>query len=206
MPRCARVRHATACRALSSGTTVSPNRVKTIYDTRWSCIFRPRNGISECEPQIGEAVASWRCTVAVSMAPLSSCYPRARAAGGICVVRSLARSLSLVDGTHAGGSLPMRDLVRLSLALRRRLRRCPCLLLCCPPPPAVVRSSVVRFGRSFARCCCCCFCFVAQGSVMYDSYLVDPASSHMLVSKIKPCMSKHKPLHGEAANGSLGHP
>ena len=25
-----------------------------------------------------------------------------------------------------------------------------------------------------------------------DSYLVDPASSHMLVSKIKPCMSKFK--------------
>jgi hypothetical protein len=24
-------------------------------------------------------------------------------------------------------------------------------------------------------------------------YLVDPASSHMLVSKIKPCMSKHMP-------------
>ena len=39
-----------------------------------------------------------------------------------------------------------------------------------------------------------------------DSYLVDPASSHMLVSKIKPCMSKHKLLHSEAANGSLGHP
>ena len=27
-----------------------------------------------------------------------------------------------------------------------------------------------------------------------DSYLVDPASSHMLVSKIKPCMSKYKRL------------
>ena len=26
----------------------------------------------------------------------------------------------------------------------------------------------------------------------YKSYLVDPASSHMLVSKIKPCMSKNK--------------
>ena len=26
----------------------------------------------------------------------------------------------------------------------------------------------------------------------YGSYLVDPASSHMLVSKIKPCMSKYK--------------
>ena len=36
-----------------------------------------------------------------------------------------------------------------------------------------------------------------------NSYLVDPASSHMLVSKIKPCMSKYIPLHGETANGSL---
>ena len=27
----------------------------------------------------------------------------------------------------------------------------------------------------------------------HDSYLVDPASSHMLVSKTKPCMSKYKP-------------
>jgi hypothetical protein len=27
-----------------------------------------------------------------------------------------------------------------------------------------------------------------------DSYLVDPASSHMLVSKTKPCMSKYRPL------------
>ena len=35
------------------------------------------------------------------------------------------------------------------------------------------------------------------------SYLVDPASSYMLVSKIKPCMSKYIPRHGETANGSL---
>ena len=34
-------------------------------------------------------------------------------------------------------------------------------------------------------------------------YLVDPASSHMLVSKIKPCMSQYKLLYGETANGSL---
>ena len=26
-----------------------------------------------------------------------------------------------------------------------------------------------------------------------SNYLVDPASSHMLVSKIKPCMCKYKP-------------
>ena len=35
------------------------------------------------------------------------------------------------------------------------------------------------------------------------SNLVDPASSHMLVSKIKPCMSKFTLSHGETANGSL---
>lgn len=45
-------------------------------------------------------------------------------------------------------------------------------------------------------------------SEMYTSQskegsLVDPASSHMLVSKIKPCMSQYKHLHGETANGSL---
>ena len=39
--------------------------------------------------------------------------------------------------------------------------------------------------------------------VSEDSYLVDPASSHMLVSKIKPCMSKYKRLYCETANGSL---
>ena len=41
----------------------------------------------------------------------------------------------------------------------------------------------------------------AQGVV--STNLVDPASSHMLVSKIKPCMSQYKLLHGETANGSL---
>ncbi len=41
------------------------------------------------------------------------------------------------------------------------------------------------------------------GRVRLGSYLVDPASSHMLVSKIKPCMSKYKLLYCETANGSL---
>ena len=36
-----------------------------------------------------------------------------------------------------------------------------------------------------------------------DSNLVDSASSHTLVSKIKPCMSKYKYLYFETANGSL---
>ena len=54
-------------------------------------------------------------------------------------------------------------------------------------------------------------CPSAEGSALsrelvflaVDSYLVDPASSHMLVSKIKPCMSKYKHLYCETANGSL---
>ena len=36
-----------------------------------------------------------------------------------------------------------------------------------------------------------------------DSYLVDPASSHMLVSKIKPCKCKYELTYSETANGSL---
>ena len=42
-----------------------------------------------------------------------------------------------------------------------------------------------------------------RGDEQRISYLVDPASSHMLVSKIKPCMSKYRPKQGETANGSL---
>ena len=34
-------------------------------------------------------------------------------------------------------------------------------------------------------------------------YLVDPASSYMLVSKIKPCKCKYKLLYGETAKGSI---
>ena len=34
----------------------------------------------------------------------------------------------------------------------------------------------------------------APQGVSDSSYLVDPASSHMLVSKIKPCMSKYKQI------------
>ncbi len=40
-------------------------------------------------------------------------------------------------------------------------------------------------------------------SESYAGNLVDSASSHTLVSKIKPCMSKYKRLYSETANGSL---
>lgn len=35
---------------------------------------------------------------------------------------------------------------------------------------------------------------VSSPGILESSYLVDPASSHMLVSKIKPCMSKYKQI------------
>ena len=38
-------------------------------------------------------------------------------------------------------------------------------------------------------------CLHLSNSHWFSSYLVDPASSHMLVSKIKPCMSKYKQLY-----------
>jgi hypothetical protein len=47
------------------------------------------------------------------------------------------------------------------------------------------------------------FCRVQACDSYQGSYLVDPASSHMLVSKIKPCMSKFTLINCETANGSL---
>ena len=59
-----------------------------------------------------------------------------------------------------------------------------------PAPTASVRSGEPRgrVGMNESRAAC-------VGWPGADgSYLVDPASSHMLVSKIKPCMSKYKLL------------
>ena len=58
-------------------------------------------------------------------------------------------------------------------------------------PPASVINPSSHLGRQ------------APLERFHGSYLVDPASSHMLVSKIKPCMSKYKQLYSETANGSL---
>ena len=50
-------------------------------------------------------------------------------------------------------------------------------------------------GKAFASSAVMAGCDrLLRQSVCKDCYLVDPASSHMLVSKIKPCMSKYKLL------------
>ena len=81
---------------------------------------------------------------------------------------------------------------------------CPrCLLL---NTREALRGASLRLLLSFfeqisirAACVSSCKSFTQQ----CFTNLVDPASSHMLVSKIKPCMSQYKLLHGETANGSL---
>ena len=49
-------------------------------------------------------------------------------------------------------------------------------------PLSMLQPSRPRVGEGCARC----------GLSEEDCYLVDPASSHMLVSKIKPCMCKYE--------------
>ena len=44
---------------------------------------------------------------------------------------------------------------------------------------------------------------VLKETTLAIRYLVDPASSDMLVSKIKPRTCQYKLLYGETANGSL---
>ena len=61
--------------------------------------------------------------------------------------------------------------------------------------PVLTRAVPRRVGNSLASATGAVV--VLPGHLIFldigGSYLVDPASSHMLVSKIKPCMSKYKP-------------
>ena len=49
-----------------------------------------------------------------------------------------------------------------------------------------------QLGRAWRRVSCSFRLRLIRVAALEGSYLVDPASSHMLVSKIKPCMSKYK--------------
>ena len=62
-------------------------------------------------------------------------------------------------------------------------------VLCDPSFALVKRSS---FSKTTARHVLACPC--VAGFVEEECYLVDPASSHMLVSKIKPCMCKYEQI------------
>ena len=55
------------------------------------------------------------------------------------------------------------------------------------------QSEMMMMVVSISPATCWCRSYGYGIGLLKDSYLVDPASSHMLVSKIKPCMSKYKP-------------
>ena len=66
----------------------------------------------------------------------------------------------------------------------------PCRALVCavpPPPQAETVNGVPRLAKALHK-------VPGRSSYRAWRYLVDPASSHMLVSKIKPCMSKYECL------------
>jgi hypothetical protein len=96
---------------------------------------------------------------------------------------SADRALGNSEGESGWGPWPRRR-----KPARRGLRR--------------VRRPVRRPGQPVTKSLPPCKGGLA-GPRRHDSYLVDSASSHMLVSKIKPCMSKYKQLYSETANGSL---
>ena len=68
---------------------------------------------------------------------------------------------------------------------------------CCPSVGAVVSEGFLQ-GSSLSCLVLAPANCVGRGRGQHrrclpkDSYLVDPASSHMLVSKTKPCMSKYE--------------
>ena len=121
--------------------------------------------------------------------PLAQLFGAASAAGlglkglGLCLLASL--SIELLR--FLGGFRPLPHVSRCpySISVER-----------CDPPSLVGAVSTALSLLSIE-------CFASCSAFLLDSYLVDPASSHMLVSKIKPCMSQFTLSHGETANGSL---
>ena len=87
-----------------------------------------------------------------------------------------------------------------------------CLVVAAPPAPKVssergddssIVGSILRTHSLRTGSCNGSLDSVPCREQWLRTNLVDPASSHMLVSKIKPCMSQYKLLYGETANGSL---
>ena len=129
------------------------------------------------------------------------------AARGQRVLRGTEWTLCAPIGCVALVARCVRFWRRAGLSDRRACAPNPCLhcaRTCCSqrgPVRAVLRLScesrgAARGGSSLGRWRCgSCVAVrlrLRSGSRGSAGYLVDPASSHMLVSKIKPCMSKYK--------------
>ena len=139
---------------------------------------RPRLAICR-SAALATNVASLNTVCCTVSRPLVSSRPRS------CSVELWARNLQ-----HGASPCRFRSVLALALAHSCFAASLVSPRGCLRDPPA--RALLLPWPTRF----------VSQ-SPLNESYLVDPASSHMLVSKIKPCMSKFTLFHGETANGSL---
>ena len=179
------VRRRATCSVLSARGGRSAGALKSSRLVGWCCIAL-------------RIACRWR-TFFTSERGVSSRWMalRARSSAGTSYVAARSRDggRSRWDARPIGEGWPLR-------ADGRQLK----------PAPGAGSSRVAPLGRGAVHrtrdCLTICRLRAAPGSpacgvAPKDSYLVDSASSHMLVSKIKPCMSKYKHLYGETANGSL---
>ena len=117
------------------------------------------------------------------LAPCCSCRTRGAAVGARCHRRPLTDGSVVTTGRPEVGSPRGRPIDRTAVWCSRRRRRV------LGVAPASCTRDVGCHCRSSAG-----GCRVAGAGPLrrVHSYLVDPASSHMLVSKTKPCMSKYE--------------
>ena len=127
---------------------------------------------------------------------LNFCSSCAGFSGKVWALRPLL-SESLLSCLRCWKGKPLADASQFSLTavLGRSLRTTRLSRVTFP----LLNNYFLRFGFFEFNA----FFVVVLGVGVVRTNLVDPASSHMLVSKIKPCMSQYKLLYGETANGSL---
>ena len=130
-----------------------------------------------------------------------------------CAVLSFRAAIDAIGKRLARASFAFRCIRRLERVVGRESAYV-CFRRVCGSTTGKFRAASVGalgvFFVEIARRCRYLVSVVCRGSCVRFvrvrvvlGYLVDPASSHMLVSKIKPCMSKYKRLYCETANGSL---
>lgn len=140
-------------------------------------------------PPCAAAHASMRvraCGARLAQASLSYIYVHMREAFEACLKGS--------KRTHAprarARSLCVQQEPRLYAAAKRAIRCDDTVVAAAAAARTHDRAQWV--GASGSAYCRCTHAHASHHNITNGGYLVDPASSHMLVSKIKPCMSKYK--------------
>ena len=155
------------------------------------CALGPASHESQCAARRAWPAGALRDGVDALCADRRRCAPWER---GVFRLRRRARLLSRGSG-RACDPKPIQYTAHARAAASAV--RCEPRVRRCAHSVGRAAARVFRAGSSLGRWRCGSCAFrpwnrgVARGSA---GYLVDPASSHMLVSKIKPCMSKYKRL------------